>query len=343
MRIRQLVLQNFRNFPIKKIEFADSCVIVGENTHGKTNILESIYYLSTGKSFRASKEEEVILEGQEYFSVSGEIESGGDIYELRTFYEKNTGKQKKLQVNKVNRNFANFGGILKSILFIPEDFNLVQGSPEVRRRYLDGVLVQVDKEYRRQLSRYKRIVYQRNRLLNRIREGLGKKNELEYWDQELVKNGCYLQEKRDLFISFMNKNMKGYGFLKNEKLVSLNYLMNEVSQARIIKHRDHEVAAGVTLIGPHRDDLEVTLGNKKVSLFGSRGEQRLTILSISLTALDFVEAMTLERPVLLLDDVFSELDHYHRESILGVFNKQQTIMTTTEWDFSSESVQVVNI
>ena len=339
MNINRLVLQNFRSFGKKEFTFSEeTTIVVGPNTAGKTNILEAISLISTGKSFRANVEAEMIRSDDDLARVKAKVESREEEEELEivvTRGELNGEKipRKKLLINGTPKRFYDFVGSLKTVLFGPWDVDLVTGSPSARRRFLDSVCSQVDREYRRSLLSYEKGVRQRNRLLQRIREGEAKRSQLMFWDQLLIKNGEYLTLVRGEFIDFVNMTPA----LDSEEL-SLEYDRSVISPARIKEYEIEEVAAGATLVGPHRDDFGFraqsaehrTQEKRDLAIYGSRGEQRMIVLWLKLAELAFIDGKSGSRPVLLLDDVFSELDHKHREEIMKTIGRQQTIITTAD-------------
>ena len=239
---------------------------------------------------------------------------------------------KRYFVNGVTRRQIDFVGNLKAVLFWPEDLKMVTDSPSLRRRYLDFVLVQVDREYRRSLLSYEKGLRQRNRLLEKIREGESSRNQLIFWDQLLVKTGNYLTATRVSYIEAINQGDKPFGQFH------LKYDQSIISENRLAQYAEEEVAAASTLVGPHRDDFIFFEGKRNLADFGSRGEQRLVILWLKLAELEFVSVRSGERPVLLLDDIFSELDHRHRDEVVRVMEKQQTILTTADRHFLSEGL-----
>ena len=175
----------------------------------------------------------------------------------------------------------------------------MRGSPSGRRRYLDFVLTQTDREYRRSLSAYERAVRQRNRLLERIRDGLANRQQLYFWDQVLIRDGGYLQKKREELITTINVADKPFGEFR------LLYDHSYISEARLTQYAEEEVAAAVTLVGPHRDDVQFFDGKRSLAAYGSRGEQRLLVLWLKLCELRYIKEITGERPLLLLDYIFS--------------------------------------
>lgn len=321
MNLQSLILQNFRNYKKRVLTFDRGITVIsGDNSRGKSNILEAIFLLATGTSFRADKDEEMILYGQEFGRVTGEI---GET-KLSIFLS----KPKRFFVNEVAKRKMDFVGNLICVLFRPEDIDLVLGPPSLRRNYLNFVLEQVDREYRRSLLSYQQGVRQRNKLLEKIRDGEADRKQLLFWDQLLIKEGEVISQKREKFIQFVNKRLQ-------EETLKLEYDSSRISPARLEQYADREVWAAKTLVGPHRDDFKFIVqrqgkAEKDLSIYGSRGEQRMAVLAVKLNEFEFIEQETGDRPMLLLDDIFSELDHEHREEVFKLLEKQQTIMTTAD-------------
>lgn len=335
MFIKKILLQNFRNFSQKEFEFEKlTTIIIGPNASGKTNTLEAIYLLATGKSFHARHEEEMVKDGQDLARARGTVESNDEKINLEVLLTRgllNGAKvaRKKLSVNGVSRHLYNFVGNLRVVLFGPWDMNLITGSPSTRRRFLDDVVSQVDREYRRALLSYEKGLRQRNKVLERIREGLATRSQLLFWDKLLIKNGDYISKKKEEFINFVNATEKFQG-----EEFKLEYDKSSISEARLEQYSVEEVSAAATLVGPHRDDLVFLIKKegfsdfKNLSVYGSRGEQRMGILWVKLATLSYITETTGQRPVLLLDDIFSELDYKHYKLVMDVVGKQQTIITT---------------
>ena len=346
MVIQTLQLQNFRNITKRQFSFIDGVtVIYGKNTAGKTNTLEAIYLLSTGKSFRAYREEEMVQEGEELARVTGKVgtvtqsHSDPENTQLEAVIVRPTENLrggKKLSVNGVSRQLYTFVGNLKAVMFGPWDLSLVTESPSTRRKYLDFVLSLADREYRRSILSYEKGVRQRNRVLERIREGMATRSQLLFWDHLLIREGNIITAEREKFVEFVNTTS-----LPGEEF-SLEYDRSAISEGRLDQYKEEEVLAAATLVGPHRDD--VVFKKKRVkereskragdywelSKFGSRGEQRMAVLWVKLAELEYIERETGERPVLLLDDIFSELDSEHHKLVLETVGRQQTILTTAE-------------
>ena len=339
MTISSLSLSNFRNHLKRKFTFSlNTTIIIGKNTSGKTNLIEAIYFLSIGKSNRAGQDVQVITFGEELARIKGELKAEGENIVLEMVLT--TGEVmgiktplKKFTVNDVSRRSLDFIGTLKSVLFWPEHMELVTDSPSLRRHYLDSVLVQVDREYRRTILSYERALRQRNRLLEFIKENKAHRHQLLFWDQLLIRQGNYITKIREEYINFINDfklpQMEDLGVK-----YQVFYDKSIISITRLDQYREAEIGASVTLIGPQRDDMIFRIKKNEeyfdLSNYGSRGEQRLAVLWLKLAELAFIESKTSEEPVLLLDDIFSELDHEHREIIFGMIGNQQSIVTVTD-------------
>lgn len=340
MYCKRLSLSNFRSYKKRSFSFSDKLtIIVGPNTSGKTNILEAVSMTATGKSFRANKEAEMILYNQDLAKVAVEVAKKEGKEELEIMITRGVmyGKKvatKKYLLNGVSKRMVDYVGNLKISLFWPEDLELVTDSPSTRRKYLDYVLSQTDKQYRSRLKTYQQSVRKRNKLLERIRERQARSDQLIYWDQVLIENGNYLTKLRGEYIDFINIKQ----LPQLQLLFSVKYQKSEISPERLAKYEREEIAAVSTLVGPHRDDFsfQISTTNEKkrdLSLYGSRGEQRLSVLWLKLSELSYIESKNgNEKPVLLLDDIFSEFDFENRKLVFDLVNNQQTIITTSDLD-----------
>jgi len=347
MNISELELVNFRNQSKRRFEFSNKItIIIGKNAAGKTNLVEAIFFLAVGRSFRQGRDFQTIKFGAELARIKGRIETEADKKTLEVVLT--TGEVmgidtplKKLVVNEIPKRSIDFAGHLKCVLFWPEHMELVTDSPTLRRHYLDSVLLQVDREYRRTLLSYERGLRQRNKLLLAVRDGKAHEHQLIFWDQLLIKQGNYLTYKREEFIDYINKFSLAELTTTGVKY-QLFYDKSIISAQRLVQYQKEEKAAGATLVGPHRDDIIFRIKNLEsniksreeeflnLSTFGSRGEQRLAVLWLKLAELAFIEEKTGDKPVLLLDDIFSEFDHEHREIIFGMISNQQSILTVTD-------------
>lgn len=333
-------MDNFRNFKKKNFEFSDKITtIVGPNASGKTNILESLYLLSTAKSFKAKLEAETIKYEENITGITGITDTGK--LEVKITRGDNGWPKKRLLLNGVPKRTIDFAGNFRTVLFGPWDMDLVTESPSIRRKFLDSVLSQVDREYRRSVLSYEKGLRQRNRLLLRIREEGVPRSQLLFWNQLLIKNGDYISQKREEFINFVNTSHS-----QQTVNYSLEYDKSVISEGRLEQYKEEEVAAATTLVGPHRDDFiffkvkgkkGLAVKKRELSAYGSRGEQRMGILWLKMAELNFIENGSPEinsgRPTLLLDDIFSELDHEHRDIVMDLSKKQQTIITTADEHF----------
>lgn len=344
--LHNLSLTNFRNFTKKELQFSENVtIIVGPNASGKTNILESVFLLATGKSFKARVETEMIQYDKDLARVHGTLTNDTKLEVVLTNGEIEIAHgqiqkapRKKMLVNGVPRRLIDFAGNFSVVLFAPSDMDLVTESPSIRRRFLDTVLCQTDREYRRSLLSYEKGLRQRNRILFNIREthstrfarsgqdGVSR-SQLLFWNQLLIKNGDYLSRKREEFIEYVNRRES-----LSDNTYQLEYDKSAISEARLEQYKVEEVASATTLVGPHRDDFiaKMTNGGRELGKYGSRGEQRMGVLWLKLAELAYMEEKLETRPTLLLDDIFSELDHMHRDVVIEVINNNQTIMTTAD-------------
>lgn len=334
--LNALSLQNFRNYKKSTFEFNRSIVIIGPNAVGKSNIIEAIYLLSTGKSFRAERDLQMVEFGKEMGRVKASTNGNslevvvtvGEVAGVKTQF-------KRFFVNGVAKRRIDFVGNLISVLFSPQDLEVVVGSPGLRRALLDNVLEQTDRDYRIALLGFTKALRQRNALLDLVKNGMHRTDrEFEYWDSLIIRNGSVLTRKREEFINWLNDSKKEILPFK------LEYDKSEISKERLEKYYKEERAAGITLVGPHRDDLFIFINrDKELKSFGSRGQQRLGVLQLKLLELEYLREKSGQEPLFLLDDVFSELDEGHINLILGIINNQQTIITTTHEEFIPAKVK----
>lgn len=337
MLLKKLALTNFRNYSALDLKLdSRPTILLGNNAVGKSNLLESIYLLSTTKSQRVELDSELIKEGEEFSRVEGVIIESDKSKEseeiLEVGFQLIEGKlSKRLKVNGVPRRAVDFVGNLPAIIFYPSDINLVTGPPSLRRWHLDLGLAQVDSEYKKVLTVYEQIVTSRNRVLKRIKEGEGRIDELTFWTRELLKNGQVVAEKRRAFFKFLKTLKKPLGNFEFEFLESV------LTPERLEQYSGREIASTNTLIGPHRDDFRILQNDKNLAHFGSRGEQRTATLAFKLAQLEFMAKVLGKRPILLLDDVFSELDAEHRKAIIDIVKLQQTLIATVELEHIPKS------
>ncbi len=330
MILKQIHLQNFRNFPNREFKFSSKMnLLVGPNAVGKTNLLEAIFLLASRKSFRARLEEEMITAQEEIGRIKAKVLNEGQETTLEIILTRGNlnGERvakKKYLVNGVARKMMEFLENFRVVYFGPQDLEIIVDSPALRRDWLDLVLEQADKDYRRANFSYKRGLRQRNRLLEQIRDEGKPRSALFFWNKLLLENGELITQKRQEFLDFINRQPAYFGKLE------VFYDKSLISPQRLEKYSEEEIASGMTLVGPHRDDFEVMMEGRNLHIYGSRGEQRTAVFALKLGELEFIAQKIGERPTLLLDDIFSELDHQRREHLLKVIPKQQTIITTSD-------------
>ncbi|OGH18192.1 MAG: hypothetical protein A3F31_00375 [Candidatus Levybacteria bacterium RIFCSPHIGHO2_12_FULL_38_12] len=349
MILGHLFLQNFRSYSKSEFTFSENTtVIIGPNTSGKSNLIEAIFLLSTGKSFKTQKDTDMIMFEKQVgrASASTNPDSIGTNNEINLEVVISSGEfegrqpSKKFLVNKVPKRRVDFAGNLVTVLFSPLDLEIISGSPGIRREFLDNVLEQTDRDYRLAGISYAKALRQRNALLELVRQtGKYQEKQFEYWDNLLIQNGQIITKKREACIRFLNNETKEVFDC------ALLYDKSIISHDRLEQYKKAEEGAGVTLVGPHRDDFTVCLYNNsrqtthEVKTFGSRGQQRLVVLQLKLLQLLFVEKSLEQPPLFLLDDIFSELDEEHIIHVLNLLGKQQTILTTTHEEFIPQKIK----
>jgi DNA replication and repair protein RecF len=327
--IKQISLQNFRNYSKTEFELGGKNIVVGRNGSGKSNLLEALYMLAIGKSKRAGTEAEMIRYGEQFAFVNYFCDENLNFQVMLS--DGTTGSRKRFEVNGIPRRMIDFAGKIRMVEFSPTDMDLIIGSPSVRRRYLDFVLSQVDREYHRCLVSYEKGVRARNKILENIREGLATRSQLFFWDRLLIKNGEYITLARGKYLEKLNRSDMSDG---TNRTYTVEYDKSVISEVRLAQYEMEEVAAAATLVGPHRDDFMVLQNDKDVAKYGSRGEQRMAVLWLKLAERDFLIRDN-ELPVLLFDDIFSELDEKHKEEVLKLVEDQikrggQVVMTSAD-------------
>jgi DNA replication and repair protein RecF len=344
--ISHLSLTNFRNYSQQELDLEPQAMVLhGDNAQGKTNFLEAIYVLAMGKSHRASLERELIN-----WSPAGE---GNSVTRLVAQVRKNSGDlrvemaisapplasdtrvQKRIKINGVPRRAVDLVGQLNVVLFSSRDIDLVAGTPSQRRRYLDVANSQVNPKYLHALQQYNKVLLQRNHLLRLIGERRADEGQLDFWDRELIEHGSYIIGERRFMIEELNVLGRPihYEISAGEDL-KITYMPNvdtDNFQDRSRSVRREEIARGMSLVGPHRDDMEFTVGGVDMGVYGSRGQQRTVALSMRLAEARYLNAKVNDKPVLLLDDVLSELDEMRRHHLLdSIESYQQVVFTTTD-------------
>lgn len=327
MQISNISLTNFRNFSTKKIIFDPKLtVIIGQNGSGKSNILEAVGLLSAVRLRSVETDLDLVRFGQNEAKIEGSAEQNNEKVTLTINFQVIDERtlRKSYFIDAIKKRWVDFTDHLAVVEFAPSDLELVSGSPSVRRHHMDSLLASLDRDYWRAITNYNKVVVRRNKVLQRIQEGSSKKNELGFWDERLLEHGKYVTRARQEFfefVNFVNSERGGYSWELKQSIVT---------PEKLAINRDRDIAAGVTLSGPHRDDFMFIFRKKSLEFFGSRGEQRMAVLALKLAELEYFASKKGGRPVLALDDIFSELDWEHREAVLGIIEKQQTIITAAE-------------
>lgn len=331
-----LELTNFRSYERAAFELhPDVTLVVGPNASGKTNLLEGLYVLASTKSFRA-KDRDLVRHEQDFFRVVARAEA----QEYALGFSTADGRtEKKITHDGVKRTLVGHVGQIQVTLFEPSDLALASGPPDGRRRYLDFILCQTDRSYLKTLQQYRRVLKQRNALLDgfdmeRIRE------QIFAWDVKLAELACEIYVRRQGLLAVLNEAIPLlYGEIAGgSEAVELEYVPSvagayaEGFLETLARNFTRDLAAGFTTIGPHREDFKVRFKNNDITAVASRGEVRTVVLACKLAELQYAEAQTGIRPILLLDDVFSELDHDRRSFLLDRLRDHQTIITTTDAD-----------
>ena len=331
MTINSLNLLNFRNFANKKIVFDPKLtVIVGANGIGKSNILEAVGLLCGVRLKKVESDLDFVRFLQSETKIESRISPGAGLADetltinLQVIDERVV--RRSYLVDAIKKRQADFVSHLSIVVFEPADLDLVSGSPSLRRHHLDLLLSGMDRDYWRAITSYNKVIVRRNKVLGRIAEGGAKRSELDFWDSRLLEHGKEIEKRREEFFEYLD-------FIENKEY-KWHLKKSVIFAQKLLDNRERDIAAGVTLSGPHRDDFEFLFGGKNLEFFGSRGEQRMAVLALKLSELEYFNLKRGARPILALDDIFSELDWEHRGEILKVVSKQQTVITAAE----SESV-----
>lgn len=333
MQLTGIALQNLRQHVSLVLQLPKQVtVITGENASGKTTIAEALWLLATGDSFRASHISELITFDKELARVKGVTQQEGEKTEVEVLLTRGDVQGKKTQfrlfsVNGVRKRKKDAIAKFRAVLFRPEDMRLVEGSPSRRRGYLDTALSGLFYKYAIALKTYEQALVRRNKLLQQVRERQQPASVLQYWNMSLLAHGQVLQEYRQKFVA----SFSGVAF---PVAFTMEYRPSLISEERMAQYREKELAAGHTLIGPHKDDFGVLLEQKgrtlDVAVFGSRGQQRLAVLWLKWCELAYIEVTSGAKPLLILDDSMSELDATSQAMVLELLKKHQSVVTSTD-------------
>lgn len=337
MIIKSIELQNFRNYEDLNISFDEGTnIFYGDNAQGKTNILEAAYLSGTTKSHKCSKDKEMIRFGEQESHIRTVVVKKDKEYQIDMHLKNN--RSKGIAINKVPiKKASELFGILNMVFFSPEDLNIIKNGPAERRRFLDSELCQLDKIYLSDLTTYNKILNQRNKLLKDMVYRPDLKDTLPVWDMQLVETGRKIIRRRKQFVDDLNEIVHDIHYrisgekedllLQYEPSIEDIFFEDELSR---VKERDMRQC--MTSVGPHRDDLLFSIGEVDIRKFGSQGQQRTSALSLKLSEIELVKRSIHDTPVLLLDDVLSELDSNRQNYLLNSIHDTQTLITCTGLD-----------
>lgn len=343
MYINKIKLQNFRNYNEQEINLNKSInVFYGDNAQGKTNILEAIYLCTFGKSFRTNKEKELIKLGKDNANVIIEYEKKDRDGKISI----SISDKKQILVNGIKiKKLSELLGNINIVIFTPDDINILKGGPALRRRFLDMMIGQLKPNYVYTLNMYIKTLEQRNNYLRQIKEENKPENLLDIWDEKLIEYADIIYKYRKEFIDKIKKkiNIIHKKITDEKEEINIQYISNceskEVYSELLKQRRKLDIIKGFTTKGIHRDDFEIYINNKELSIYGSQGQNRTAILSLKLSELQVIYDEIEEEPILLLDDFMSELDINRRKNFLNNINNTQVIITCAEKiEFLKENV-----
>lgn len=349
MYISRLSLLSFRNIKNTTIEFIDGInVFVGDNAQGKTNILESIFMCSTGRSHRTKNDNQIIMFDERSSHIQAFINKNK--YSDRIDIHLKKDEKKGIAINGIPiKKTGDLFGILFTVIFSPEDLQLIKNGPSERRRFMDMELCQISNLYYYNLQQYYKILKQRNNLLKKIQKNIKLKDTLFVWDEQLIDYGIKIINARRNFIEKINliSADKHYKITNEKEKLEIRYLPNvdEDKFAKKLKlNIERDLFLGSTLIGPHKDDICFFINENDVKIYGSQGQQRTAALSAKLAEIDIIKGETGNTPILLLDDVLSELDEKRQLFLMEGITGIQTIITCTGIEDSiNKNIDLKNI
>ena len=336
MYVESLALENYRNYAHLSVNLSPGInIFFGDNAQGKTNVLEALYMCATTKSHRGSRDREIIRFGEEEAHIRMLLSKEHVRHKIDMHLKKNSPKG--IAINKMPiRKASELFGIVNLVFFSPEDLNIIKNGPAERRRFIDLELSQLDKVYLNNLSNYNRIVNQRNRLLKELSFG-GKKelsDTLEIWEMQMVQYGERLIARRKEFVAQINEiiakiHQKLTGGKESLQIIYEPSTGDLPFEQALKRYRDRDLRMKSTTVGPHRDDIGFLTGDMDIRRYGSQGQQRTAALSLKLSEIELVKLATHDTPILLLDDVLSELDKHRQNYLLDSIHDIQTLITCT--------------
>ena len=348
MWIRRVKIKNFRNYEEQEINFKPNInVFYGENAQGKTNIIEGIFLCSMGKSFRAKQDKEMIKLDTQNAIVEIEFQKKDRDGKIKI----QLGNKKTIYVNGIKiKKLSELLGNLDVVMFNPDDINILKGGPQNRRRFLDIMISQLKPNYIHTLNLYSKTIEQRNNYLRQIKEEQKAESMLDIWDEELSNYAYIISNYRKEFILKINDKIKSIHseITDNREDIEIKYETecdNKEKYLNLLKQRRKlDIIKGYTTKGIHRDDFIIYINNKLLSVYGSQGQHRTSMLSLKLTEVMIVEDEIGEKPILLLDDFMSELDKKRKNHFLEKINDTQVIITCTDKiDIENENILIYNV
>ena len=346
MYIKKIRLNSFRNYENETINFHDKInIIYGDNAEGKTNIIEAIYYSAFGKTFKSSKDNEIVRFGDDYFNIGIEFLKNERDNEISVFYDKSKNSKKILINGVLQKKISNLYGKLNLVIFKPEDVNIIKGGPSMRRRFLDNLIGSLKPKYIDSLSKYYKILGQRNTILKQVASEIDKGKNLndidlsliEVLNEQLSNEAKIIYDYRKEYVEKINKIInlihQKYIISKMKENIEIKYnsiLKNEHNFLKQLNNSiKRDIFIGYTGIGIHRDDFEIYLNDRNVQKYGSQGQIKSTILSLKIAELEVLKNETKENPILILDDFMSELDSKRVDRFLNNMEDTQIFITST--------------
>lgn len=348
MYIKNISLKNYRNYENENISFSPNLnIIIGENAQGKTNLVEAIYVLGFGKSFRTNNDNELIKMDTEFTHIKVNLKKINE--DLLIEFKCNNKKKKEIKINELPlKKISELMGEFNIVIFSPEDLQLVNGSPNARRKYLDKSISQIYPNYYHLLIDYNKILKQRNILLKQILFKSSNKDMIDIWDEKLSEYGAKIMVYRLKFVKKLQKICFDihYKISNCKEQLKIDYISTYLPKNLDAKDCYDKIYSGMlnnlklklsidlkrgfTSIGPHRDDLVLFINNIEIRKYGSQGQVRTTALSLKLSEINIIKESVEDSPILILDDVLSELDHIRQNHLIEYISNIQTFITTTE-------------
>lgn len=346
MYIKNLLVKNFRNYEEARIDFSKNInIIYGKNAQGKTNILEALYLCATSKSQRTNNSKEMIRFNNDEAHITVNFVKS-DIEDQIDLHLKKNNK-KSISLNKIPiKKLSELFGIIKIVIFSPEDLGLIKNGPKERRKFIDIELCQINSLYYYYLKNYHQALKQRNNLLKEIKKNNYGLDQLDVWDIQLIDYGLKVMKYREEFINelnpyFINNHYQISGKKEKSSLFYEKNILEEVFKDKLIKNRNYDIITGSTSVGPHKDDIRFEINGVDIRKYGSQGQQRTAALSLKLSEIKLMEENSGESPILLLDDVLSELDDLRQNYLIHHIENIQTIITCTGIeDFIKNNIRI---